>query len=722
LVREAQPPHFFLLLLFAAIFSSCGGVVSGPALPVTVTVTPGSAQPFAGSSVQFSAAVQNAPSSGVNWMVNSVAGGNGTVGSIDPTGLYTAPSAVPNPATVTVTAVLQTDSTKTGSASVTILSLNGIQGPLSLSPVLSSVTTSQTLQLNVLTPGVINTDVNWGVDGIANGNSTVGTISTSGMYTPLAATGSHLITAILQANQNAIGTAQVEVTNFPGTLTWRNDNMRSGVNHQELALALSTVNSGSFGKLFSCALDGYAYAQPLYVSNVSIQGGSHNVVFVATEMDSVYAFDADANPCVQLWHRSLIPSGSQPIATPNFDIPNAPIVPSIGITGTPVIDVSSNTLYVAAATETMGESSTYNERLYALDLATGQPTIQPNGIQFSTPASQGAPFSSKVENQRTGLLLDNGNVFVAFGSYESQDDYHGWLLEYDASTLTQTGAFNVTPSATLGGIWQSGGGPSADANHNVYVVTGDGPFDAYRGGMSLSYGDSFLRFTTAGGLSVSDYFSPCNQAMLEVNGLDVGASAPLLLPDSAGSVAQPHLMLGGSKDGSLYVVNRDNLGEFDAAEATVTNCSDLPRAQTVPVGSAILSTPLFWNNSVYVAAANGNLQSFPMTGGILSLSPSGSQSPETLGPQGATPVISSNGTSNAILWLIDSSGALATPNAPAVLRAFDPNNLSNEIYNSAMVASRDTAGLAVKFTVPTVANAKVYVGSQTELDVYGLLH
>jgi hypothetical protein len=487
--------------------------------------------------------------------------------------------------------------------------------------------------------------------------------------------------------------------------------MRSGVNNLELSLSPSTVNSGSFGWLFSCQLDGYAYAQPLYVPNLLINGGMHNAVFVATEMDSVYAFDADANPCITLWHTSL--PGSQAIATPNLDMPNAAIVPFIGITGTPVISLSSNTLYVAAASVSTGVNSTYNERLYALDLATGQPIIQqPNGVQFSTPASQGAPFSSRVENQRAALLLDNGNVYVAFGSYESQDDYHSWLLEYDASTLTQTGAFNITPSATQGGIWQSGGGPSADTSHNVYVVTGDGPFDAYRGGMS--YSDSFLKFGAAAGLSLSDYFTPCNQATFQVNGLDVGASAPLLLPDSAGSIAQPHLMIGGSKGGTLYVVNRDQLGKF--------NCPDSVsgvQTVTVPNGGAILSTPVYWNNFVFVAPANGNLLSFSMTGGTLSSSPS-SQSRETLGQQGATPTISSNGTSNAILWLIDSSGAPS--NTPAILRAFDPNNLSNEIYNSSMVASRDMAGPAVKFTVPTVANGKVYVGTQTELDVYGLLH
>jgi hypothetical protein len=248
--------------------------------------------------------------------------------------------------------------------------------------------------------------------------------------------------------------------------------------------------------------------------------------------------------------------------------------------------------------------------------------------------------------------------------------------------------------------------------HNVYIATGDGPFDANRGGMS--YGDSYLSFGPAAGLSkVADYFTPCDQATLQTEGLDVGASALVLLPDSAGSASYPHLLIGGSKGGSLYGVNRDDMGNFCPASATPP--------QTIPVGSGpIMSTPLFWNNSVFVAPANGNLMSFPMSAGILASSPSAPQSPEPLGPQGATPVISSNGASNAILWVIDSSGALT--GAPAILRAYDPNNLSNEIYSSpTALSSPGAAGPAVKFTVPTVANGKVYVGTQTELDVYGLL-
>ena len=709
--RGLHRVFFFASLLFCVICTSCGAVGYGPPPPVTVNVTPNSAQPFQGEKLQFNATVQNASDPAVNWQVNQTAGGNPMVGMIDSTGLYTAPALVPNPPTVTVTAVLQSDSTKTGSSSVTILALSSITGPLVVSPAISSLTTSQTLQLQVLTPGVGNGDVSWTADG--------GTITPGGLYTPPSTQGAYTVKASLIANQNAVGTAQVDVTTFPGTLTWRNDNSRSGVNSQELALGPATVNSATFGKLFSCSIDGYAYAQPLYVPNLAIPGkGTHNVIFVATESDSVFAFDADSNPCEQLWQASLIPAGSQAIAFPTLGLTGTNIVPFVGITGTPVIDVNASTLYVVAATQTIALNPTYSHMVYALDLTTGS-KIQLAGVGvILTP---NVLFESLLEDQRPALLLDNGTVYIAFGTYGGQCageitcEYHGWLFGYDSASLQQTGAFEVTPNAIQGGIWQSGGGPSVDSHHNLFVVTGDGPPNN-----GVNYSDGFLRLGTNGGLSVTDYFIPCDQGQgwgVDPNAvLQSGSTAPVLLPDSAGSAPQPRLLIAGSKEGFLYVVNRDAMGGF------LNQCPDSPtRVQTIPVGGAILSTPLFWNNAVYVAPGNGNLMSFPMSAGILASSPSASQSPETMGPQGATPVISSNGASGAILWLIDSSGALATPNTAAILRVFDPNNLSNEIYNSAMDSSRDKAGSAVKFTVPTVANGKVYVGTQTELDVYGLL-
>jgi hypothetical protein len=709
-----------LLVLLCVNCASCGAVGSGPPPAAVVTVTANLPTVYQGEIDQFRATVQNAADNAVTWQVNQVAGGNSTFGLIDSTGLYTAPAVVPSQPTVTVTAVLQSDTTKTGSSSVTILSLSSITGTLVVSPALSSLTTSQSLQFQVLTPGVSNNDVNWAATG--------GTITQEGMFTPPHAQGSYTVKASLMANPNTVGTAQVAVTNFPGTLTWRNDNARSGVDSQELALTPTTVNSSTFGKLFSCPIDGYAYAQPLYVPNLPIPGkGTHNAIFVATEQDSVYEFDADAIPCVQLWKASLIPPGDRQIFLPPiFCLPPIPcppalpetldITPSVGITGTPVIAMTASTLYAVAATQDVATAKTFSHRLYALDLATGQKIIQRDGMEITTPPGQAHAFSSSVENQRAALLLDNGVVYVAFGSYQVPVDYRGWLFAYDSTSLQPIGVFDVAPKATSGGgIWLSGGGPSADRYHDIFVATGDGPPN-----IASNYIDSILRIGTNGGLSVTDYFTPCDQ------GLDWGvsanavmqseSSAPVLLPDSTGSAAQPHLMIGGSKEGFLYVVNRDIMGGFPSP------CSDsAPRVQAIQTSGAILSTPLFWNNAIYVAPGNANLMSFPISGGILATSPSAPQSPETLGPQGATPVISSNGTNNAILWLIDSSGALSTPNTAAILRAYDPNNLSNEIYNSATNSSRDHAGPAVKFTIPTVANGKVYVGTQTELDVYGLL-
>jgi hypothetical protein len=709
-------------LLFSAMCTSCGVVGSDPPPPATVAITPNSAQPYTGGDVQFQAIVQNSSSSAVTWQVNQIPGGNTLFGTINSTGNYSAPSQVPNTPTVTVSAVLKDNPSASGSALVTIQALSGIQG-LSLSPVLASVTSTQSLQLRVVTPGVTASDVNWAVDGIANGNAAVGTISPSGnfgVYSPPVTPGPHLVTATLIANPGAVGSATVEVTDFTGALTWRNDTSRSGANSEELALAPLTVNSSTFGRLFHCPIDGYAYAQPLYVPNLKIPGsGPHNVIFVATENDSVFAFDADTSPCVQLWqtHDSIIPPGSQPIQTPDLVITTASITPLVGITGTPVIDLAASALYVVAATETIpsaeAQQPIYSHRLYALDLATGQPKMQAAGVEIGTPAGQTSIFFPSLENQRPALLLDDGTVYIAFGSYGTPGDSLGWIFRYDSSTLLPTGFFEVSPNTFGGGIWQSGGGPSADSNHDVFVVTGDGAFNANRG--LQSYSDSFLRLGTEAGLTVADYFTPCDQSLLESEGFDVGAGSPVLLPESS---SQPHLLIGGSKGGSLYVVNRDAMGGFCPNSST--------SAQTVKVpglNAMILSTPLFWNNSVYVAPGNGNLMAFPMsTEGILAASPSASQSPEMLGPQGATPVISANGTSDAILWLIDTSGAQALPYSPAILRAYDPNNLSNEIYNSTVAASsRDQAGPAVKFTVPTVANGKVYVGTQTELDVYGFL-
>jgi hypothetical protein len=714
LILALVPLTFHLVGCAGAVGSqSANGAVSA-----AVVVTPASAQPFTGVPVKFSATAQNAANSTVTWRVNDVAGGNATIGTIDSTGGYLAPNAVPSPATVTVTAALQADPTVSGSASVNIRSPSSIQGPLSVSPVLASVTTSQPVQFQVTTAGVANNLLTWSVDGFSNGSAAIGTITANGLYTPSTVAGSHTIVAAVKANTSALGSATAAVTDLAGVFTWRNDNSRSGQNRREFALAPTTISPANFGKLFSCPLDGFTYTQPLYVANLAIPGmGTHNVVFVGTEKDSVYAFDADANPCVQLWRMSLIPSGEEAVPLPNFDLTNTDSGPLVGITGTPVIEASSSTLFVVTKTRTIALNPIYHQMVYALDLATGQIKIRTSGIQLATPANASPPFSPLWENQRAALLLDNKTLYVAFGSDHDQGDFHGWIITLDASTLIPTAFFTDTPGGQQGGIAQSGGGPSADSNHNIYAIAGHGTFDVNRGGHN--YANSFLRLAPAAALAITDFFAPCDQAALASAGQDLGSSAPFLLPAFAGPPSHPNLILGASANGSMYVLDRDALGGYSGGF-----CPDnSPRPlQVIPIHDGpILSTPLFWNNGAFVAAGNGKLKYFPLTSGALAQSPLTAQSPESLGTQGATPALSSNGTSNAIVWLVDSSGAQAAPNTPAILRAYDANNLSNEIYNSAIAPGRDSAGLALDATVPTVANGKVYIGTQGELDVYGLL-
>jgi len=689
------------------------------------------AQVGTGATKPFSASVQNSPGAVVTWEVNGVAGGNLTIGTIDSNGLYMAPAQLPIPPTVTVEAALQTNPSDFGTASVTIINSNPAQGPITIKPGLTSLTLSQSQSFQATGPGIDNSQVEWAVDGIPGGNMAAGIISSAGVYAPGAA-GAHIITASLKANPAVIGAATAQVTDLAGVFTWRNDNSRSGVNAKELVLTpgtqaqAGTVAPATFGKLFSCSVDGEAYAQPVYAANLSLADKSvHNVVIAATENDTVFAFDADANPCVTLWKTPLVPAGETPVLMPTLDglITSTDISPIVGITGTPVIDPASSTLYVVAKTVTPATQQVpalYHQRLYALNLATGAPEIQPNGVTIAAAVPGSADpndgngnvlFTALYENQRPALLLAGGTVYIAFASHGEQGLYHGWVLAYDATALQQTGAFLDTPNGMQGGIWQSGGGPSADSSGNLFAVTGTGTFNFNIPG-ARNIADSVVKLLPAPAIGIADYFAPCNQATKQ----SLGSSAALLLPDSAGSAGAPHLLATGGQDGNLYVLNRDALGQYSGI------CPDAA-AQIVATGDGpILSTPLFWQNTLYVAAGNGKLKAFPLSNGLLAQTPAAALSPEAFGPQGASPAVSANGTANGIVWLIDSSGALAQPNTAAILRVFDASNLSREIYNSAAASGgRDTAGLAVKFTVPMIANGKVYVGTQSELDVYGLL-
>ncbi len=512
----------------------------------------------------------------------------------------------------------------------------------------------------------------------------------------------------------------------PNVTTWRYDVTRAGQTLSETTLTPANVNSTSFGKLYSYAVDGYVYAQPLYVNTLTIANQVHNVVFVATEHDSVYAFDADVN--VQLWKASLIdtlhgaPAGATTVSS--TDIATSDIVPEIGITGTPVIDPASGTLYVVAKSK---ESGAYVQRLHALDIYSGnEKPGSPVVIQASV-AGNGAnsvngsvAFLPQWELQRTGLLLLNGTVFIGFGAHGDNGPYHGWILSYNASTLQQIAAFNSSPNGRGNGIWQSGEGLVADVVNGtprMFVVTGNffssgngasNPVPPYSG--PQNYSNAIIRFdVTNGGLVVSDEWTPFDSDQLSAADQDQTSGGVLLLPDQAG--ANVHELVQVGKNGRIEVVDRDNLGGFNSSY------NSIPQEIGGQV-QGLWSTPAYWNGNVYFWGSGDYLKQFTLSGGLLSTTPVAKGTVQSLFP-GSSPVVSSNGASGGVLWAIRSDGY--TSGSPAILYAYDATNAANLLYASSQNAARDAAGKAVKMTVPMVVNGKVYLGAQGEVDVYGLL-
>jgi outer membrane protein assembly factor BamB len=500
------------------------------------------------------------------------------------------------------------------------------------------------------------------------------------------------------------------VTASPGTLTHRNDNARTGQNLQEVSLTPANVNPTKFGMLFSYPVDGQLFAQPLYMPNVNIGGQLHNVVFVATAHDSVYAFDAD-NPAT-LWQTSFLSAGVTSV--PSSDYTCNEIQSELGIISTPVIDPASGTLYVVAFTK---ENGTYLYRLHALSVTTGAEVGTGRVvIQASVPGNgdgddgQGnVPFDAFQHKQRAALLLSHGMVYVAFASNCDTDPYHGWLFGYDAHSLALLATFNDTANGGEGGIWN--GGPSADADGNVFVITGNGTFDGFPPSGNNNWGDSFLRLA-GNALTVLDFFTPFNQADLAANDLDLGSLAPVLLPDQA--VGPPHLMVGGGKEGRIYLVNRDNMGQFQAGSDSQIVQEVTGQIAVGPTGS-LFTTPAYFNNTVYFAANTDVVKAFSLVNGQLSTSPI-AQGSTRFGYPGAELTISAKDSTSGIVWALEVLDATGQ----AVLHAYSAANVANELYNST-INPRDMLDTGVTFAVPTIGNGKVYVGQVDQLSVFGQL-
>ena len=494
-------------------------------------------------------------------------------------------------------------------------------------------------------------------------------------------------------------------------LTWQYDNTRAGANTKEAVLTPSNVNPASFGKLFAHAVDGEVYAQPLYLPNVTVPGrGAHNVVYIATEHDSVYAFDADndaGSNASPLWSVSFLGPGVTPM--PAADTSCGQIAPEIGITGTPVIDPASGTIYLVATTkETIGGAVSYVHRLHALNVSTGaEKPGSPVVIQATYPGTgdggSTVTFNPKNHKQRPGLLLLNGVVYVAFSSHCDIGTYHGWMMGYDAATLQQLTVYNDTPNGNQGSFWNGGAAPAVDGDGNIYFVSGNGTFDYETQGPDL--GESYLKLSGAGGLSVLDYFTPFNYAALNPRDLDTGSAGVTLLGDEAGSAAHPHLMAGAGKEGRVYLIDRDNPGKWRAG-------ADDQIVQSIPNAiGGLFGNPSYFNKALYFCASGDSLKAFSVANAQMSATPT-SNSPESFASPGCTPSISASGNSNGIVWAIQPRGVLA---------AYDATNLANEFYTSDRNAGRDGLGASVKFSAPTIVNGKVYAGTKNQFVAYGLL-
>jgi hypothetical protein len=507
----------------------------------------------------------------------------------------------------------------------------------------------------------------------------------------------------------------VQTPPIPDVTTYHFDNTRDGLNTQETALTPANVTSPTFGKIGFFNSDGLVDAQPLYLAGLSVNGTATNVLYMATEHDSLYAFNADTG--AQLWKISLLGSGETTSGNHGCN----QITPEIGITSTPVIDRAKGAIYAVAMSK--DASGNYHQRLHALSLTTGAEMagspVEVSGTYPGTGAGSAngmVPFTPGQYAERAGLLLLNGTIYLAWTSHCDIGLYTGWVMAYSETTLQQTAILNLTPNGKDGSVWMAGNGLATDANGNIYFLDANGTFDTSFDSNGFpanqDYGNAIIKLSTAGGkLAVADYFEASNTVDESATDTDLGSGGAMLLPDltdATGTVR--HLLVGAGKDKNIYVADRDNLGKFNP-----TNNSNLYQELPTALEAGAWSSPAYFNGTVYYGGWNDTLKAFPITQAKLATTPS-SQSAVVFPYPGSTPSISANGTQNAIVWAVESP-----PGGPGVLHAYDATSLSNELYNSNQASGGRDAFTGNKFITPVIVNGKVFVGTPTGVAEFGLL-
>ena len=593
---------------------------------------------------------------------------------------------------------------------------NPLAPTITTQPAAQSAAPGQTATFSVVAAGTGPLSYQWQKNGTAISGST----STNYTTPPVAPSDNNSkfqVAVSNSAGQITSNAATLTVTTTASgvdVVTYHNDNGRTGQNLNETILTLTNVNSATFGKLAFFSADGKVDAQPLYLSSLNIAGGTHNVLYVASEHGTLYAFDADSGTV--LWHVSLLESGE----TPSDDRGCSQITPQIGITSTPVIDRTAGTngtIYAVAMSKNAG--GTYFQRLHALDLTTGAELLGgPTTVQASYPGtgdnSTGGNviFDAKQYAERAGLLLLNHTLYLTWTSHCDARPYTGWIIAYNAATLAQSSVLNVTPNGNEGSIWMAGTAPAADSTGNIFFLDANGTFDTTLTSSGFpaqgDFGNTFIKVSTSGGLKVADYFATFDTEQKSNADVDLGSGGALLLPDLVdGSGQTQHLAVGAGKDANMYIVDRDNLGKFNSATNNIYQELD----GALPGG--VWGMPAYFNDTVFYGSVGSTLKAFSITSARLSTAPTSETSVSFPYP-GTTPSISANGTNNGIVWAHENSN-------PAVLHAYNAADLTHELYNSNQAGTRDQFGAGNKFITPMIAHGKVYVGTTNGVAVFGLL-
>ena len=713
--RKLVATGIFLFGLALILWSCSGAITTPPADPATApsfTLQPASQTVVVGQPATFSVTATGTAPISYQWQKNNANISGATSAS------YTTPATVSGDSGTTFRVIVSNSAGNVVSNAATLtVNASPVAPSISIQPASQAVTVGQTATFSVVAAGTAPLTYQW-----QKNNTNISGATSSSYATPATVSGDNGSTfrvivsnSVTSITSNAATLTVNAVVSSTGTdvTTYHNDVARTGQNTTETKLTQANVNSATFGLLRNLSVDGLVDAEPLYLSQLSISGVAHNVVFVMTEHDSAYAFDADTG--TKLWQVSLLGAGE----TTSDDRGCNQVVPEIGITSTPVIDRNAGAhgiLYAVAMSKT---GTTYFQRLHALDITTGaELSGGPVTVQATYPGtganSSGGivTFDPKQYKERAGLLLLNGVIYTSWASHCDFDPYTAWVMAYNQATLTQTAVLNLTPNGTRGSIWQSGGGLAADPQGNIYALMANGTFETTLDSNGFpnkqDYGNAFVKISTAGNPKVADYFDMSTTVSESGTDTDLGSGGPLILPDSAfGTANILNLAVGAGKDGNIYVVNRNNLGKFSA------NANNVYQELAGALPNGVWGVPAYFNNTVYYCDSDGTLKSFSIANGKLSTTPV--HTGASFIYPGVLPSVSANGTSNGIVWVIENT-------ATAVLHAYAANDLTQELYNSNQAAnSRDHFGAGNKFITPMIADGKVFAATANSVAVFGLL-